>query len=178
MGKNLKKLKIRKNFILWYLCQSRSNSETNASHYVKFYVRLVLFSWFFQFRKISGGKYNFALAILHEKISNFKTHFEKAKIGVKMFLWEINLFLYIFPWNQHELVPWKQKIWKCVGFCQTVITPHQNICNSEGARMQPRGRGENIWPCQILSLTCLFQGGGNIIKYNPLSPCKYITLYQ
>ena len=44
MGKNLKKLKMRKFFISWYLSQSWSNSETNVSHNVKFDARLVLFS--------------------------------------------------------------------------------------------------------------------------------------
>ena len=44
MGKNLKKLKMKKFIILWYLCQGWSNSEKNASHNVKFDARLVLFS--------------------------------------------------------------------------------------------------------------------------------------
>ena len=73
LGKNLKKLKMRKFFILWYLCQSWSNSETNVSHNVKFDARPVLFSWLFQFHEKSSQKHNFSLFALisHEKNVKF-----------------------------------------------------------------------------------------------------------
>ena len=48
-GKKLKKWKMRKSQILWYLCQTISNFEFFTPHIVKFDAGLVLFSSFFQF---------------------------------------------------------------------------------------------------------------------------------
>ena len=44
LGKNLKKLKMRKILILWYLCQKSSRYEFNTLNIVKFNSRLVWFS--------------------------------------------------------------------------------------------------------------------------------------
>ena len=63
LGKNLKKWKMRKSQILWYLCQIIFNFEFFTPHIVKFDAGLVLFSSFFQFRYISKRKkyfYHFA----------------------------------------------------------------------------------------------------------------------
>ena len=49
MGKNLKKWKMRKSKILWYLCQIIFHFEFFTPHIVKFDAGLVLFSQFFQF---------------------------------------------------------------------------------------------------------------------------------
>ena len=50
LGKNLKKLKMRKIIILWYLCQKSSKCDFNTFNIVKFDSRLVLFSSIFQFQ--------------------------------------------------------------------------------------------------------------------------------
>jgi len=50
LGKNLKKLKMRKIQILWYLCQKSSRYEFNTFNIVKFDSRLVSFSYIFQFQ--------------------------------------------------------------------------------------------------------------------------------
>ena len=83
LGKNLKKLKMRKFFILWYLCQSWSNSETNASHNVKFDARLFFSLHFFSFIiiQVENIIFHFLRQFRTEKMSNFekKTHFWKGQ---------------------------------------------------------------------------------------------------
>ena len=71
---------------------------------------LFCFLDFFSFVKfqVENIIFHFFAPISHEKMSNFKTHFEKAKIGVKMFLWEINLFLYVnIPYKVSKKFPRK-----------------------------------------------------------------------
>ena len=50
MGKNLKKWKMWKMYILWYLCQNSFICEFNTPHIVKVDSGLVLFSSFFPFQ--------------------------------------------------------------------------------------------------------------------------------
>ena len=50
MGKNLKKWKMWKTYILWYLCQNSFKCEFNTPHIVKVDSGLVLFSSFFPFQ--------------------------------------------------------------------------------------------------------------------------------
>ena len=49
LGKNLKKLKMRKIWILWYKCQITSELKLSLLHIVKFNFGMILFSWIFSF---------------------------------------------------------------------------------------------------------------------------------
>ena len=97
LGKNLKKWKMRKTSILWYLCQNSFKCEFNTPHIVKFDSGLILFSSFFSFQLTFMTKKSFCVfwQFCQKKVVKNKVISTSPLIGQSYF-WGNKIFSFVY----------------------------------------------------------------------------------